>query len=93
MDRAQAGQEPSELQRAVACVDREIRMRLAAYPRWVAQKKLTQRKADEELEGMRLVRRLLIRGSACHSVMVLDVHPAQLDRMLVNAEREFPPSP
>lgn len=93
MDLAQAGKVPSELQRAVACVDRELRMRLSVYPRWVAQKKLTQMKADEELDGMRLVRRLLIRGDACYRRLVDDVHPAQLDRMLVNAEREFPPSP
>lgn len=55
---------PEDLARAVACVDRELRMRLAAYPRWVAQKKLTQKKADDELEAMRLVRRLLVNGAA-----------------------------
>jgi len=92
VDRAQAGQEPSELQRAVACVDREIRMRLAAYPRWVAQKKLTQKKADEELDGMRLVRRLLIHGQAAVGVMGL------IDRAAVvtngaRLENEFPPCP
>ncbi len=52
---------PEDLARAVACVDRELRMRLAAYPRWVAQKKLTQKKADEELEAMRLVRRMVVK--------------------------------
>ena len=92
MDRAQAGQEPSELQRAVACVDREIRMRLAAYPRWVAQKKLTQKKADEELEGMRLVRRLLIHGQAAAGVMGL-VDPVAVATNGARLEREFPPSP
>lgn len=80
MDRAQEGRDPSELERAVACVDRELRMRLSVYPRWVSQKKLTQRKADEELEGMRLVRRLLISGYA------LIVQEPDL-------ERRFPPSP
>ena len=93
MDRAQAGHEPSELQRAVACVDREIRMRLAAYPRWVAQKKLTQKRADEELDGMRLVRRLLIHGVAAVRVMESLDRGGAVITYGERLERQFPPSP
>lgn len=39
----------------VECVRREIHMREKAYPRWVGQRRLTQKKADEELAAMRAV--------------------------------------
>lgn len=46
-------QVPIEAQ--VRCVEREIKMRESVYPRWVESKRLTQRKADEEMEAMRAV--------------------------------------
>lgn len=83
---------PEGLATAVACVDRELRMRLACYPRWVAQKKMTQRKADEELAGMRLVRQMLIEGAAQegeHGPFLGIKGRAALDDLM----RELPPCP
>jgi hypothetical protein len=37
------------------CVRREIAMRERVYPRWVADRKMTQQKADFELTVMRAV--------------------------------------
>lgn len=39
----------------VRCVEREISMRERVYPRWVEQKRMTEKKADQELEAMRAV--------------------------------------
>ena len=39
----------------IACVEREIKMRQRVYPRWVEQERMTQRKADEEIESMQAV--------------------------------------
>lgn len=39
----------------IACVEREIAMRERVYPRWVADHKMTQKKADQELAAMRAV--------------------------------------
>lgn len=39
----------------IACVEREIAMRKQMYPRWVANKSLTQARADEEQRRMRAV--------------------------------------
>lgn len=39
----------------IACVKREIAMRAKVYPRWVANEKMTQAKADAELAAMRAV--------------------------------------
>jgi hypothetical protein len=39
----------------IACVRREISMRERVYPRWVEAKRLTQRKADDEIHTMRAV--------------------------------------
>lgn len=44
------------LDEQIACVEREIKMRERAYPRWVAEKRMTQKKADYELAAMRAVR-------------------------------------
>lgn len=52
------------IQELVACVDREISMRLKVYPRWVRDKKMSQQKADNELAMMRAVRVELIIGHA-----------------------------
>lgn len=39
----------------IAAVEREIKMREYVYPRRVADHKMTQRKAEEELAAMRAV--------------------------------------
>jgi hypothetical protein len=46
---------PVPLDAQIACVDREIGMRVKVYARWVSEKKLTQAKADHELAAMRAV--------------------------------------
>lgn len=38
-----------------SCAERELRMREAAYPRFVASKKMTQAKADRETRMMRAI--------------------------------------
>lgn len=43
----------------LACVEREIKMRERVYPRCVADKRMTQAKADHELAAMRAVRETL----------------------------------
>lgn len=43
------------LEEQIASVEREIGMRERVYVRWVADKKLTQKKADHELAAMRAV--------------------------------------
>lgn len=43
------------LQEQMRCVEREIAMRERVYPRWVAMKKMTQIKADYELNCMKEV--------------------------------------
>lgn len=43
----------------IACVEREIGMRARVYPRWVADHKLTQAKADHEIAAMQAVLRTL----------------------------------
>ena len=44
----------------IAAVDREIGMREKSYPRWVKDRKLTQKTADQELARMRAVRESLL---------------------------------
>lgn len=39
----------------VACVRREISMREHTYPRWIEARRMTQKKADQELTAMRAV--------------------------------------
>jgi hypothetical protein len=39
----------------VKCVEREIGMRERVYGRWVSDKRMTQKKADQEIEAMRAV--------------------------------------
>lgn len=39
----------------IKCVEREIAMRRRVYPRWVADKRMTQAKADHELAAMEAV--------------------------------------
>jgi hypothetical protein len=40
----------------LACVDRELALRRRVYPRWVAAGRMTQAKADREIELMQAVR-------------------------------------
>lgn len=39
----------------IKCVEREISMRQRVYPRWVANEKMTQAKADYEIRVMKEV--------------------------------------
>lgn len=43
------------LQEQIACVEREIAMRVRVYPHWVRGGRLKQDKADREIETMRAV--------------------------------------
>ena len=54
------GELPIPLSAQIACVEREIAMRLRVYPRWVADKKMTLAKADSEIAAMRAVLRTLV---------------------------------
>lgn len=47
------------IEEMLACVERELAFRARVYPRWVAQKKLTQATADEEMRRMDAVREAL----------------------------------
>ncbi len=38
-----------------AAIEREIKMRKRAYPRWVADGRMTQKKADEEIAVMQAI--------------------------------------
>lgn len=49
-----AGQ-PVSLQDMLGCARRELAMRERAYPGWVARKRMTQEKADQELRYMRAI--------------------------------------
>lgn len=50
---------PISLEEMIACAEREIGMRSRAYPRFVEQKKMLQRKADHEIACMRAIHTLL----------------------------------
>ena len=43
------------LDEQIACVEREIAMRERVYPGWVRAGRMTQQKADREIETMRAV--------------------------------------
>ena len=43
------------IEEQIACIERELGMRVKLYPRWVKGGKLTQAAADEELARMRAV--------------------------------------
>lgn len=49
-----------DINQQIQCVRREIKMRKSAYPRWVAQGRITQTKADHELEAMQAVEKTLL---------------------------------
>ena len=48
------------LQEQLECIEREISMRSRTYPRWVAERKLTQTLADKEMARMNAVRSTLL---------------------------------
>jgi hypothetical protein len=50
---------PPSIDEQIACVEREIRLREFVYPRRVRDKRLTQAKADRELETMRAIKATL----------------------------------
>jgi len=39
----------------LACVEREIKMRRRVYPRWVGDGRMTQAKADSEIQTMEAI--------------------------------------
>jgi hypothetical protein len=43
------------LELQIKAVEREIGMRLSVYPKWVEKRKMSQEKADFEIEAMRAV--------------------------------------
>ena len=47
------------LARQIRCVERELRMRRNAFPRWVEQRKIDQAFADDELATMEAVLKTL----------------------------------
>lgn len=51
----EAGAMPVPLSAQIACVEREIGMRLRVYPHRVADGKMAQTKADSEIAAMRAV--------------------------------------
>lgn len=46
---------PVSKEEKIACLKREIAMRERAYPGWVATKRMTQNKADQEIRVMQAV--------------------------------------
>ncbi|HSW83494.1 MAG TPA: hypothetical protein VLH12_08470 [Usitatibacter sp.] len=50
---------PIPLEAQIRSVEREIGLRLSAYPRFVAEHRMTQVKADHEIAAMRAVLRTL----------------------------------
>lgn len=65
---------PIPLEAQIACIERELRYREGFYPRWIAEKKMTQRKMDEELAAMRAVLRTL-KGIAENRDLAPYIHP------------------
>ena len=43
------------LEAQIACVERELKMRVRVYPRWVEARRMTQQKADVEISTMEAV--------------------------------------
>jgi len=46
---------PPTLDEQINCVEREIRLRQNAYPRWIEKGRMKQDKADREIETMKAV--------------------------------------
>lgn len=47
------------LDRCIACAERELRLRCGVYPKWVQQGRMSQAKADDEIDAQREIIRLL----------------------------------
>jgi hypothetical protein len=47
---------PVTLADMLACIDRELKLRKAAYPRWVESGKISRSRADREIEVMAATR-------------------------------------
>ena len=45
------------------CIEREINMRKAVYPKWVAAKRLSQEKADREIAVMEAIKEDYLKGA------------------------------
>ena len=46
---------PIDLQDMCACITRELKLRKAVYPRWIGDGRITQSRADREIEVMSAV--------------------------------------
>jgi len=55
---------PVSIEEQIASVEREIRMREHAYPRWIEQRRLTVKTAEHEIACMRAVLATLQRIAA-----------------------------
>lgn len=51
---------PISLDDMIACAARELEMRKKVYPRWVSQHKMSQQKADQEIDTMRAIHDKLV---------------------------------
>ena len=51
--------EAGEIDRMVTSVGRELGLRKGCYPRWVENGRMKQKEADDELESMSMVYKLL----------------------------------
>lgn len=67
------------LEDQIAAVAREISFRERLYPRWVEQKKLTQKTADLEVARMRAVRETLVNLQAPAGLQA-ELHPTAEER-------------
>lgn len=77
------------LDQQIQAVAREIAMRRSAYPKWVASKRLTQAKADQEIAAMEAVLETLkgIRVAEPAAWAVIDVGSDELiDAMTVKPD-------
>lgn len=78
----------------LACVDRELKMRRTVYPRWVAQKKLSQAAADLEMRRLRAVRARLLLGEAYRQEWErLGADDVDLDQAIGEMEHLYPEPP
>jgi hypothetical protein len=53
----------------ISCVEREIRLRERNYPRWVEARRMSLRKAGEEMAAMRAVLETLRRVAASERLL------------------------
>lgn len=48
------------IRQQIQCVDREIAYRKMCYPKWVKAKRMTQAKADDEIDCMESIKKSLL---------------------------------